>query len=129
MSRGHPILGLSVYGVIFINALTHIGEATRFGYNTGVLTALILFIPSSLWVMRTCFGRQGLPYRALAFILLDGVILHVILLGTTLLYIHHVIGPSALVVIQVLNAVLFFVMAWLAERWRGGVLLQHAAKF
>jgi hypothetical protein len=29
MSRPHPILGLSVYGVIFVNALTHLGAFVR----------------------------------------------------------------------------------------------------
>jgi len=43
MSRRHPICGLSIYGVIFVNALMHLGGAMHAGYNPGALTALILY--------------------------------------------------------------------------------------
>ncbi len=41
--------------------------------------------------------------------------LHVVLMGSTTLFLHGVIGPSLLMAIQVLNAVLFFLLAWFAE--------------
>jgi hypothetical protein len=123
LSRRHPILGLSVYGVIFVNALTHLGAFVRSGYNPGVLTALILFLPVSFWVARVCFGKRGLPYGGLAFIVADGVLLHVVLIGSTMLFLHGVIGRAALTVIQILNAILFFVFAWIAERWQSGIFV------
>jgi hypothetical protein len=126
LSRRHSILGLSVYGVIFINALTHLGAFVRSGYNPGVLTALILFLPISFWVARACFGKRGLPYGGLTFIVADGVILHIVLLVSTMLFLHGVIGRAALTGIQIVNATLFFVFAWLAEKWRGGALVRSA---
>ncbi len=123
-SRRHPIIGLSLYSVIFVNALTHLGAFVRTGYNPGVLTALILFLPSSFWVARVCFGKQGLPYGALAFIVGDGVSLHIVLMGSTILFLHRGIGPSLLTAIQILNAVLFFLLAWLAERWENSRLIR-----
>jgi hypothetical protein len=126
LSRRHPILGLSVYGVIFVNALTHLGAFVRSGYNPGVLTALILFLPASFWVAMVCFGKNRLPYGWLAFIVADGVFLHAILMGSTMLFLHGVIGRAALTGIQVVNAILFFVSAWLAEKWRSGALVRPA---
>lgn len=123
MSRRHPILGLSLYGIIFVNALTHIGAALHSGYNPGVLTSLILFLPISFWVARACFGKQGLPYAALAFIVAEGVLLHAVLMGSTILFLHDIIGPSLLPAIQILNAVLFFLLASLAEKWHQGKLV------
>ncbi len=123
-SRRHPILGLSVYGVIFVNALTHLGAFVRSGYNPGVLTALILFLPASFWVTRVCFGKRGLPYGVLAFIVADGVLLHVVLMGSTMLFLHGVSGRAALTDIQILNAILIFVFAWIAERWRSGIFVR-----
>jgi hypothetical protein len=117
-SRRHPIVGLSLYGVIFVNALTHLGAFVRAGYNPGVLTAVILFLPSSAWVARSCFGRRGLPYKGLVLIVVDGAILHIILIGSMILFLRGKIGPSTLTAIQILNAVLFFVLAWLAEKWQ-----------
>jgi hypothetical protein len=124
LSRRHPILGLSVYGVIFVNALTHLGAFLRSGYNPGVLTALILFLPVSFWVARVCFGEHGLPYGGLAFIVADGVLLHVVLIGSTMLFLHGVIGRAVLTGIQILNAILFFVFAWIAERWHSGIFVR-----
>lgn len=120
MSRRHPILGLSVYGVIFVNAFTHLGAAVRSGYNPGVLTSLIFFFPISFWIARVCFGKQELPYGALALIVVDGVILHAVLMGSTIVFLHGVIGPSLLTSIQILNAVLFFLLPLLSERWALG---------
>jgi hypothetical protein len=124
LSRRHPILGLSVYGVIFVNALTHLGAFVRSGYNPGVLTALILFLPVSFWVARVCFGKRGLSYGALAFIVADGVFLHAVLMGSTMLFLHGRIGPAVLTGIQILNAILFFVFAWIAGIWPSGIFVR-----
>jgi hypothetical protein len=124
LSRRHPILGLSVYGVIFVNALTHLGAFVRSGYNPGVLTALILFLPVSFWVARVCFGKRGLPYGVLAFIVADGIFLHAVLMVSTMLFLHGRIDRVVLTGIQILNAILFFVFAWVAERWRSGIFVR-----
>lgn len=120
MSRRHPMLGLSVYGVIFVNALTHIGSFVRAGYNPGVLTAFILFLPISFWVAGTCFGMQELPYGALLLIVGDGILLHVVLMGSTILFLHGVLGSSLLTALQILNAFLFFLLPLAAERLGDG---------
>ena len=120
-SRRNPILGLSVYGVIFVNALTHLGAFAHSGYNPGVLTALILFLPVSFWVARVCFGKSGLPYGVLAFIIADGIFLHAVLMGSTMLFLHGRIGRAVLTDIQILNTILFFVFAWIADCWRSGI--------
>jgi hypothetical protein len=122
MSRRHPILGLSVYGVIFVNALTHLGAWVRTGYNPGALTSLIVFLPASFWVAKACFGKRGLPYGALVFIVADGVFLHIVLMGSTMLFLHDRISPSTLTAIQIANASLYFLLVWLADRWHNGVL-------
>jgi hypothetical protein len=127
LSRRHPILGLALYGVIFVNALAHLGSAVRSGYNPGALTSLIFFLPISYWVARVCFGKHGLPYWTLVFIVADGVMLHIILMGSAMLFLHDAIGSSLLTAIQVLNAALFFLLAWFAERWGTGMAL-HAEK-
>lgn len=118
MSRRHPVLGLAVYGVIFVNALTHLGAFVRAGYNPGALTALVLFLPASFWVARVCFGKHGLRYRALAFIVANGVLLHIVLAGSMMLFLHGAIGAEALTAIQILNAVVFFALASIAGKSR-----------
>ncbi|HEY0785543.1 MAG TPA: hypothetical protein VGD62_06700, partial [Acidobacteriaceae bacterium] len=41
--------------------------------------------------------------------LADGILLHAVLMGSTMLFLHGVIGPATLIAVQVLNAALFFV--------------------
>jgi len=96
----------------------------RDGYNPGVLTALILFLNVSSWVARVCFGEPGLPYGGLALIMADGVFLRVVLIGSTILFLHGVIGRAALTDIQILNAILLFAFAWIAESWRSGIFVR-----
>ena len=121
MSHRHPILGLSYYGLIFVNALAHLGGFVRGGYNPGAFTAFVVFLPLSIWVGRVCFGKDALPYEALALIVAEGVILHVVLIGSTRMFLSGRIGHSTLTGIQVGNAGLLFLLAWLSERWRDGV--------
>ena len=124
LSGRYAVLGLSVYGVIFVNALTHLGSFVHSGYNPGALTALILFLPVSFWVGKVCFGKRGMPYGVLAFIVTDGVFLHAVLMGSTMLFLHGRIGRAVLTDIQILNAILFFVFAWIAESWWSGIFVR-----
>jgi len=75
---------------------------------------------SSRWHDRT--GR--LSYKALAIIFFNGVFFHIILTGPLMLFISGNIGSAALVGTQLANAVLFLLIPWLGENWRGGVLIR-----
>ena len=54
------------------------------GYSPGTLTAAVIFIPLSLWIFITCFGRGRLRYPVLAAILLASILAQAILLGLLL---------------------------------------------
>jgi hypothetical protein len=126
LSRRHPLLGLTFYGVVFTNALVHIAPfLAGQGYSPGTLTAIVLFLPVSAWVTYACFGKGKLSYKALTLLVADGVILHIILIGSMFLFINGVIDGTSLVTVQVLNAVLFLLIAWLGEKWRGGILIRQ----
>ena len=125
MSRRHPLIALTFYSVIFINALVHLVPLLAgVGYSPGTLTAAVLFVPVSIWVAFACFGKGRLSYKAMALLVADGVILHVILMGSIQLFIRGMIDSAALVWIQVGNAVLFLLIPWLGEKWRNGVLVK-----
>jgi hypothetical protein len=127
LSRRHPLVGLTFYGVIVTNALVHFAPLLAgVGYTPGALTAAILFLPVSAWVAHACFGEGRLSYKAMALLVVDGVILHIILIGSMQLFIRGVIDSVALVWIQVANAVLFLLIPWLGEKWRNGVLSNPA---
>ncbi|MCP3406774.1 HXXEE domain-containing protein [Bradyrhizobium sp. CCGB01] len=128
LSRRHPLVGLALYSIIFTNGLVHVLAVLLTGqpYNPGLLTAVVLFLPLSAWVAYTCFGRHGLSYRAMAFLIVWGVVLHATLAGPLMLSVRGVISDTLVVWLQILNAALLLLVTWLGERWRGGTLLRTA---
>ena len=129
LSRRHPLVGLTFYSVIFVNALVHLVPLLAgVGYGPGTLTAAVLFVPVSAWVAYACFGRGRLSYKAMALLVADGVILHIILMGSIQLFIRGLISSGTLVWVQVANAVLFLLIPWFAEKWRNGALLMPATR-
>jgi hypothetical protein len=125
LSRRHPLVGLSLYSVIVINGLIHVLSAVATGsYNPGLLTAVVVFLPLSLWVGYACFGRGGLSHKAMALLIVWGIVLHAILAVPMLLFVRGTISNTSLVWIQILNAALLLPVMWLGERWRGGALLR-----
>jgi hypothetical protein len=102
--RRNPLIALSAYGIPLVNAVAHIAESIRGGYyNPGLLTGTVLFLPVSLWALHA--GRQsGIGRRGIAAIVASGVLVHVVLMGSLLAYLHGAFGAGLLVVIQILNA-------------------------
>jgi hypothetical protein len=127
LSRRHPLVGLALYGVIFVNALVHViaGLVTGAIYNPGWLTAVFIFLPLCAWVAYALFGENGLSYRALAFLVGWGVVVHVVLAGSVALLMRGVVSdPEPAELIQIVNAALLLLAPWLVERWRGGAILR-----
>ena len=125
LSRRHPLVGLSFYGLIFVNLFFHIMPLLAgAGFGPGTLTAIVLFVPVSAWVIYACFGTGRLSYKALALIFFNGVILHIVLTSPLFLSINGKIGRAALVGTELANAVLFLLIPWVWENWRGGVLIR-----
>lgn len=66
LSRRHPLVGLAIFGVIFINLFFHIMPLVAgAGFGPGTLTAIVLFIPVSARIIYACFGTGRLGYKAL----------------------------------------------------------------
>ncbi|NVO13395.1 MAG: HXXEE domain-containing protein [Rhodoplanes sp.] len=71
-------LGLGWVGLTFVNALSHIGTTVRFrGYNPGLVTSIVLFLPFTIWVFATEVSRGALSGAEIGGLLVAGVLLHV----------------------------------------------------
>lgn len=107
LGRRWPAIALSYVSVPAVNAIAHIGPAGVAGsYNPGLLTAVLLFLPLSLWTFRVALRRPNLGPRAVAATILSGVVLHAVLMLSLKAYLADWLGEPALLVIQVINPII-----------------------
>ena len=71
-------VGLAWIGLTLINAVIHIVTSIRFrGYNPGVVTAVVLFLPFTVWALAHDAARGLLSGSEIALLVLLGVLLHI----------------------------------------------------
>lgn len=71
-------VGLAWIGLTSVNAITHIVASLRFRvYNPGLVTAIVLFLPFTIWALWTEVANGLLSGGEVALILVLGVVLHV----------------------------------------------------
>jgi len=82
--KNWPVLATGMAGLMLVNSFTHIGSGIAGGYNPGLLTALLLFVPISVWALCVCFGKNRIPGSARWWNLGIGVLYHIIMFGSIL---------------------------------------------
>jgi uncharacterized protein with HXXEE motif len=71
-------LGLAWIGLTLINAVIHIATTIRCrGYNPGLVTAILLFLPFTVWALAHEAARGLLSGGEIGMLLLLGVLLHI----------------------------------------------------
>ncbi|MEP9366751.1 HXXEE domain-containing protein [Xanthobacter sp. VNH20] len=104
-ARRFPLIALSFFAVPLVNVFAHIVPAIfERRYNPGLFSAVVLFLPLCLWTLLVAVRRYGAGAKAIALVVLAGVLVHAVLMGSLLAYLRDFIGLVPLVVIQVLNA-------------------------
>ena len=124
LSRRHPLVGLSVYSIIIVNIFFHLMPLLFGpGYGAGTLSAIVIFIPLSIWVARACFGPDRMSYNALALLVAGGIVFHAILTAPMFLFLNGMLAITPMVMLQVANPFLLILFLSLGERWNGGALV------
>ena len=83
--------------MIFANGIVHtLGGVTEGAYNTGLWTAVFLFIPLSLWVLYAVTIRGPYSGKVVATSFICGAVTHAALFGGYGLYKAGVIGNTGL---------------------------------
>jgi Protein of unknown function with HXXEE motif len=72
---------LNYYAILLFNTVIHCIGLLRFGYNPGLLTALVLFVPSSLLAIRAMRRDNLIATREIGIACVAAVATHVALLG------------------------------------------------
>lgn len=126
LGRRWPALALSYFSIPFINFLGHTAPYLINGtYNPGVLTAILVFLPLSLWAFRVALVRYRLGWSTVLATVFAGVILHAILLLSVKAYIAGLIGIVVLNVIQVINPLIAGVIVFLAGQRASRRAMMH----
>jgi hypothetical protein len=116
LARRYVMMGFAFWGLILANAFVHIVGSISQGYNPGLVTAVVLFIPLSVWV-GIVFVRHRHPKLGagrLVIIVLVGGIAHALLVGSLLLFINGQVSVALLYTIQIFNAAFIFLVAGVA---------------
>jgi hypothetical protein len=117
LGKKRPLISTGMAGVLLMNAVSHIIPlVTGIGYTSGALTACIVFLPLSLYVFFTAFGRNGFGKGALVVIILLGVFSHMPLLISLMLYLNDMISIVPLVLLQFVGAFLTLFLWFITER-------------
>lgn len=117
LSARLPLLGLTLWGVIAVNAVVHVAPAIALReYDPGLVTAVVLFAPLAVVTARAAFHRTG-PYRRRAVVVLlgAGALMHAVLAGGLLLYLRGMIPEWLLLVAQPLVMALGCALVGLAD--------------
>lgn len=118
LARRWPAMAVGYLGVPAVNALVHLGPALAGGgYNPGLLTAVLLFLPLSFQAVRLALSRPDLGWRVAVGALAGGVVAHAVLMLSLKAYLAGELGLPGLLAIQVINPALPLLIA-LAAAWR-----------
>jgi hypothetical protein len=118
LGRRRPELALAFFAVPIINAIPHIVPAAAQGtYNAGLVTAIVIFVPLSLWVFHVALSRYRLGWRAVIATLVAGVVYHVIMIASAAVFVAGRLDVLVLDAIQVINpALILLIVGQLGRR-------------
>lgn len=112
LGRRWPAIALSYFSVPVINAFAHIAPALAAGsYNPGLLTAVLLFVPLSLWALGGALRRPDLGWRMAVVTIVGGIVVHAVLILTLRAYLMGALSENTLVAIQVVNPAIPILLA------------------
>ncbi len=115
--RRHPLFGLAIYGVAFVNSLSHIGMFAATGaYNPGLLTAFLILLPVSIWAGYAMARDSRIGKAGIGGHLAVGVVVNGLLLLCLAAFSRGLLPGGALITIQALNPVWCLLLPWLKER-------------
>ena len=117
LSKKYPLTGLTVYSIISINILMHVGSFFGQGYNSGLFTAAFVFLPLCIWVFYSCFGKDRLPKKGIFILVASGILMHIILMAGMFAYTYEKISYPISVSIEALNSFLLLGIIYICEKY------------
>ncbi|MCC8015450.1 MAG: HXXEE domain-containing protein [Eubacterium sp.] len=114
--KNHPVISMSMMGLLLTNALSHLIPLFTGTYTAGVFIGIVVFIPASIWFYYVLVIKGEFSGYTLAASLIVPFIIQSVLMMSILLYRSSVLGDVGMVIIQIINAALFVALAYGAEK-------------
>lgn len=125
MGKKRPLASLIPASILLVNAVTHTAPfVIGVGYTSGAASAIVLFYPLAIWTFVLSVGKAKgkLPGTSLLATIGIGVLSHVVLMGSVILFmLRGAYSGEVLVAIQAFNAVLLVGLGWLAGNSKLGL--------
>lgn len=121
LSRKYPVMALGMPAFELMNTLTHVpGAIALGGYNAGLLTVVVLFVPVVVLALVFLCGRGRIRYRAFFACLLIGLLYHVVLFASVFGTDAGVGSPAIWATVLLIAAALVVWLVYLVGRVNGG---------
>ncbi|MEP9378860.1 HXXEE domain-containing protein [Aquabacter sp. CN5-332] len=114
-----PLIGLSFFAIPFVNLFAHLGPMLmQRHYNPGLLSAVLVFLPLSVWALLVAVRRYGAGMSGVLAVVLGGLIMNGVMIGSLVAYVNGWFSEAVLVGIQIPNTFVPAGLMWLMTRQR-----------
>jgi uncharacterized protein with HXXEE motif len=116
--RRNVLIGLSFWGLLFANGFVHtLGGITEGAYNTGLWSAVFLFVPFSIWVIYVSAIRGPYSGWVVTVAYAAGFVTHALLFMGYGLYKAHIFGDGGLLAYAALVGFMPIILAAIASKF------------
>jgi hypothetical protein len=110
--RRNVMVGACTLGIPLVNVAAHIeSTVARGAYNSGLATALVLFVPMCAWTLKQLWSGGILDGKRLAAVVASGVAVHALLMGSVIAHDRGLLSQTLLLAINVGYGLLPLVIA------------------
>lgn len=104
--RTRPLVSACAWGIPIVNAVTHfVAAVLHRGYNPGVVTSGVLFVPLSALMLSTLLHTRTITIRNVSRVVGSGVVVHIVLIASLLLSARGWLAHEMLLAINAANGI------------------------
>ena len=117
LGRRRPELALAFFSIPFVNIFFHVTPAViQQGYNAGLLSAIAVFLPLSLWVFHVALRSYRMGWRPVVATITAGVVMNSIFVLSLVAFLAGRLELVVLDAVNVLNPILvLLIVGWLGR--------------
>ncbi len=110
--------GMSLFGLM--NGLSHLVQGFNMGYNSGMVTGIVIFIPFAIWTIYVVYGKKHLSWLHCILTFLVGLLYHVLLIVGVQLAVKGMLMGFAQGIYMTFDAILFFILIYAINKSKLG---------